>query len=100
MITKLGYSVMLAANAAEAEALLAKHGADLVLSDVILPGGMSGPQFAARVRDTHPELKVLFMSGYPADEMDSADCPGSGEVLLNKPFKVVELAQALAQALK
>lgn len=40
------------------------------------------------------------MSGYPADELDGADCPGIGDVLLNKPFKVVELAEDRAQALK
>jgi PAS domain S-box-containing protein len=100
MITKLGYTVIPAATAAEAETLLAEQGAHLVLSDVILPGGISGPQFAARIKNSHPHLKVLFMSGYPADELDGADCPGIGDVLLNKPFKVVELAEALAQALK
>ncbi|MDH3239743.1 MAG: PAS domain S-box protein [Alphaproteobacteria bacterium] len=100
MIAKLGYAVVPAGTAAEAEAILAEESIDLVLSDVILRGGVSGPQFAARIKDSRPDLRVLFMSGYPADELDGADSPGGGEVLLNKPFKVFELAQALATALR
>ena len=48
-------------------------GIDLVLSDVILPGGVSGLEFAEELRLSMPELPVIFMSGYPAESATRGD---------------------------
>ena len=40
---------------------------DLVLSDVVLPSGISGPEFPEMARETYPDLKVILISGCPAE---------------------------------
>ena len=72
---------------------------DLILSDVVLPGGISGPEFAEAAGKTHPDLKVVFMSGYPAEAAKRSGRLGSDKVLLNKPFQTKQLAAALREAL-
>ncbi|MCZ6819497.1 MAG: two-component system sensor histidine kinase/response regulator, partial [Calditrichaeota bacterium] len=72
---------------------------DLVLSDVVLPGGVSGPEFAERVWFTLPDLKFTFMSGYPADAARRVGFFASGQVLLNKPFHKRQLAMAIRKAI-
>jgi len=72
---------------------------DALLSDVIMPG-MSGTQLAAELRQTRPELPVLFMSGYT-----SGPAPGGQELppdapLLHKPFQNDQLLQAMSQLLE
>ena len=87
-------------DAASAHAVLARGTPiDLVLSDVVLPGGVSGPGFAKAARATHPDLKVIFMSGYPATATRQEGFPSGDAVLLNKPFRRHQVAEALRQSL-
>jgi CheY-like chemotaxis protein len=100
MLKGLGYRVIEVPDAAKARKLLAERTqVDLVLSDVVLPGGLSGPEFAEKARTTHPDLKVIFMSGYPAEAAKRNGFLGSGKVLLAKPFQRQQLAKALREAL-
>ena len=69
--------------------------AQVVLSDVIMPGGMSGFEVARRVRAEYPAVKILLASGH-YDE--SLDCPG-GMVILRKPYSRARIAEALEAAL-
>jgi CheY-like chemotaxis protein len=100
MLGGLGYRVITAPTAAAATEAMRRQAVDLVLSDVVLPGGVNGPQFVAEARARHPGLKVVFMSGYPAETEKVNGSIGPGDVLLNKPFKKHGLAQALHAALK
>lgn len=96
----LGYRATAVPEAARArEILVAGEPIDLVLSDVVLPGGSSGPAFAEEARASHPDLKIIFMSGYPADAAKRNGFIGTDRVLLNKPFLISELATALREAL-
>lgn len=100
MLVSLGYRVTATADAAGARMLLASGEAfDLVLSDVILPGGTSGPEFADEAKASHPALGFIFMSGYPADAAKRNGFVGSDKVLLNKPFQLAQLAKVLREAL-
>jgi nitrogen-specific signal transduction histidine kinase len=102
MLEGLGYHVLEAADAAAARQLLDAHGnkgVDLLLSDVVLPGGTSGPRFADEALARLPDLKVIFMSGYPADEHDGQAGEIGGHALLSKPFQRRVLATALRDAL-
>lgn len=72
---------------------------DVVLSNVVLPGGTSGPEFAAALRADSPDLPVVFMSGYPAEAAKSGGAISSDKILLNKPFRQQQLAEALRDAL-
>lgn len=99
MLQGLGYKVHFATTAAHADKILEREKVDLVLSDVVLPGGESGPEFAQRARAQNPSLKVIFMSGYPANFANGDGAIGTGDVLLGKPFKKHVLASALRDAL-
>ena len=100
MLNGLGYKVIDVANAASAHAVLAEgKSVDLVLSDVVLPGGVSGPEFAEQAWVTYPGLKIIFMSGYPAEAARRNGFFGAGQVLLNKPFLKRQLAEALRNAI-
>jgi CheY-like chemotaxis protein len=61
-----GYHVWKAASAQEAIELWRAHAAevDLLLSDLVMPGSLSGRDLAERLRRENPRLKVIFMSGY------------------------------------
>jgi CheY-like chemotaxis protein len=72
---------------------------DLLLSDVVLPGGMNGPELAERARQNDPALKVLFMSGYAETAFQSRDRFRGDAAMLKKPFRKRELAQRIRSAL-
>jgi CheY-like chemotaxis protein len=96
----LGYRVTVVSNAAAAQRALAEGPpVGLVLSGVILPGGTSGREFAKQARASHPELRIIFMSGYPGEAAKRAGFLGSDSMLLNKPFGMKKLAKALREAL-
>ncbi len=100
MLKELGYQTIEASQASEARQILAGNGkVDLVLSDVILPGGMSGPQFANEVKETSPELGFLFMSGFYVNDGQPDSPLNSDAKLLRKPFSHEDLADAVRHAL-
>ena len=100
MLGGLGYRMLEAPDAAGARKRLANGmQVDLVLSDVVLSGGTSGPDFAEEARTTHPDLSFIFMSGYPAEAGKGNGFLDSDHVLLNKPFRRRQLAMAIREAL-
>ena len=83
MLESLGFSVVEATDGVEAlQKLEALGTVDLLLCDVVLPGGYSGPDIERLARDSHPSLKVIFMSGY-SDKTPDLD---SNVELIPKPF--------------
>lgn len=100
MLQEMGYKVVDVPDASAAhQALAGGEPVDLVLSDVILPGGTSGPDFAAQARTNFPGLKFIFMSGYSVEAADRNGFLKFEKVLLNKPFQRLELAKAVREAL-
>lgn len=101
MLKTLGYRVLDAPDASTAENILQQRPeVDLVLSDVVLPGGMSGPEMIQKARQAQPGLKVIFMSGYPAEEASQGGSLEAGDVLLNKPFRRSQVARTIRDALE
>ena len=99
-VKNLGYRVNVVSSAAAAQRALAEGPpVGLVLSGLILPGGTSGREFAKQARASHPELRIIFISGYPAEAAKRAGFLGSDSMLLNKPFGMIKLAKALREAL-
>ena len=82
------------------EALAGGTAIDLLLSDVVLPGGVGGPEFASELRQRYPSIQVLFMSGYPAEARTGNSLIPSDAKLLEKPFRRRQLAEALSAALR
>ncbi len=100
MMKKLGYRVLQADSGGAALRVLAAHPElEFLLSDVVLPGGMSGPALAAKARISHPRLKVLFMSGYTEKAIqDRGELPANAP-LIGKPFRKASLARKVREVL-
>ncbi|MFN8223870.1 MAG: PAS domain S-box protein [Gaiellales bacterium] len=92
LVTGLGYRVDTAADGEEAlRALAGGARYRLLITDVLMPG-MGGPELVARARASHPELPVLFISGFTTDELlDPAGLPPR-TAFLPKPFSRAALA--------
>jgi signal transduction histidine kinase len=75
-----------------------RHGdtIDLALIDLVMPG-MNGRQLATRIRAADPQRAILFMTGY--DDLPGTEDPFAQEMVIKKPFKLVELATAVERAL-
>ena len=100
LLKNLGYRVTEAAEAEEARALVSSETSiDVVLSDVVLPGGTSGPEFTEELRRRIPGLPVVFMSGYSAEAARRDGFLKPNSLLIQKPFGSHELALALQKAL-
>ncbi|WP_428926536.1 response regulator [Marinibacterium sp. SX1] len=98
VLVTLGYTVTTARTGADCLALFADGaGWDLLLTDVVMPGGMDGFRLAEEVRARAPDLPVLYMSGYTGhseDEKGAVPAP-----ILQKPCTPAELAGAISDAL-
>ncbi len=92
----LGYRIVQAANGREALALDKRDGPfDLLLSDLVLSGGMNGPEVADRITARHPDTRVLFISGYSPEMTRTLGAPQARHGLLHKPFNRDQLATAI-----
>ncbi|MBI1180300.1 MAG: PAS domain S-box protein [Alphaproteobacteria bacterium] len=97
-LLQLGYQVSVAEDGAKALALLGREpGIALLLSDIVLPGGLYGDNVAQEARKLRPDLKVLFMSGYPKTARDRIG--GEEMPVLRKPFRNQDLARQLRRLL-
>lgn len=96
-LTLLGCRVTETASAAQALDLLrTTAGIDLVLTDIVMPGGMDGRQLAARIRTLYPALPVLLTTGYSKGLIDDPALPA----VLFKPYRLNDLKQRLLQILQ
>lgn len=72
---------------------------DLVLTDMVMPGGLSGQEFAALLRSRAPGVRIVFMSGYSGEEpRDARGSPGL-DGLLRKPFATAALLRHVRSGL-
>ena len=99
-MTLQGFNVHTADDAIQARALLgAGKVYDLLISDVMLPGGVRGPEFAAELLQTCPDTRVLFVSGRPSEaKLDSYPALRSAKIL-QKPFARDDLILHVQNAL-
>ncbi len=98
-LQELGYQVLDAANGPAALALLDQYPQiDLLFTDMVMPGGMTGADLAEAVREARPGIKVLFTSGYA--EPDVVRRGRAAEAgWLKKPYSTLELARTLREIL-
>ena len=99
-ISELGYRTLEAGSAKEALAVLDRNSnIDLLFTDVIMPGGMTGYELARAARKSFPKLKILLTSGYTAQGMAAGFQQGEDLELLAKPYRKSDLARKLRQVL-
>jgi PAS domain S-box-containing protein len=100
-LSQLGYRVLETINGNEALEVWKQHRHEihLLLTDLVMPGGMTGKDLAGRLLKENPELKVIYASGYSA-EVAGKDFPlEEGVNFLAKPFQARKLAQTIRQNL-
>ncbi|HPJ97364.1 MAG TPA: ATP-binding protein, partial [Syntrophales bacterium] len=101
MLHRLGYTVLSAGKPAEALELARKHAGQihLLMTDVVMPE-MNGRDLAQNITFIHPNIRRLFMSGYPADVIARQGVLDEGVHFIQKPFLMKDLAAKLRGAMR
>ena len=89
------FSVVRASNTDEALRKLRDGPFDLALSDIVMPGGLSGLDLARTLREHHPELPLVLATGYSER---ASEAVAQEFVLISKPFSLSALARAIQHA--
>jgi CheY-like chemotaxis protein len=100
-LESLGYKVLTAADGGEALAKLSDGATpDVLFTDVIMPGGVSGWDLVRKARRLHPGLKMLMTSGYALDTLVSDRRLPPDAVFINKPYRRNDLARSVREAIE
>ena len=96
----IGYQVLEASDGPKALDILTRGDVvDLVFTDLVMPGGMSGREVAARARQLRPRIKVLLTSGYAEELVHGDDLEREQLKVLRKPYHQADLVTALREVL-
>ena len=99
-LQSLGYRTLAAANGPAAMLIVdGSQPFDLLFTDVIMPGGMTGRQLADEVTKRRPGVKVLYTSGYTDNAIVHQGRLDAGVLLLTKPYRKSQLANMMRRAL-
>jgi PAS domain S-box-containing protein len=101
ILLQLGYRVLAASHGIGALNLWKQHRAEiqLLLTDLVMPGGMTGKDLGRRLLQENPKLKVIYTSGYSADIITKELRLQEGVNFLGKPFDAHQLAQIIRNRL-
>ena len=99
-LQRQGYEVFEAVSGADALEVMESIGGkvDIIVSDVIMPE-MDGPTMFKELRKTHPDLKIIFVSGYPDDAFKNGLGENDTFAFLPKPFTLSQLAAKVKEEL-
>ncbi|HUE66316.1 MAG TPA: response regulator [Rhizomicrobium sp.] len=95
MLADLGYQVAHAENAEAALALIGEQATDLIFTDVVMPGSISAREFTRRAQEMHPNIRILYTSGYTQNAIVHNGKLDDDALLLSKPYRKDELARKL-----
>jgi signal transduction histidine kinase/CheY-like chemotaxis protein len=99
ILERAGFRVLEASDGSQALAKVDGLQIDLLLTDVVMPGGMSGRELARQLEDLRPGVPVLFMSGYNADAIATRGVLEPGISVVEKPFTSVDLLSKVRELL-
>jgi PAS domain S-box-containing protein len=89
----MGFTSYEANDGASALEVIAKHGEiDLMVTDIVMPGGMNGVELAHKAKALRPDLKIIYSSGFPAEALAEKSMPLVEGPLLRKPYQRAEFA--------
>jgi CheY-like chemotaxis protein len=95
-LTELGFEVEVATHAREAMERLRSGTFDVMVSDVVMPGGVTGLDLAREARTLYPDLPILLVTGYSAVTDEAV---ADGFTLIRKPYDLAALAHAFESLL-
>jgi PAS domain S-box-containing protein len=99
-LAALGYRTIEAANGPGALTIIERgEPIDLLFTDIVMPGGMSGIQLAAAARQRRPGLKVLFTSGFPVEAAQKSTTLPPSEYMISKPYRKEDLARQIRRVI-
>jgi PAS domain S-box-containing protein len=98
-LEQLGYRVLEADGPRQALELLSETKIDLLFTDIVMPGGMYGPELARQSLERDPKLKVLYTSGFPEVMRENIGSLPANSRLLAKPYTRAELAARVREVL-
>ena len=100
-LTEMGYSVLQADNAASAMIMVEQYmEIDLLLTDIIMPGGMTGVELSEKIRQLRPDLKVIYTSGFPADAFTGRFGTKLDGPMLRKPYHRAEFLALIQRTME
>ena len=100
IVENLGYTVISTTTGDDAYKILeARDDISLLLTDVMLPGKINGPELAKLAVEKYPAIKIVFNSGYTENTILHNGMLDHGAVLISKPFRIQQLASTLLELL-
>jgi PAS domain S-box-containing protein len=100
-LEQMGYTAFQAVDGASALALIDRErDIALVITDVIMPGGMNGAELVKKIRQLLPAIKVIYSSGFPADALSERSGTVVEGLLLHKPYQRAEFDAMVHRALE
>ena len=99
-LSDLGYTVLTATDSLSAiQVLEGRDDIRVLLTDILMPGGMNGVELAHRAIAIHSDLRVIYCSGFPADALGERDLSVAESSLLRKPYQRSELMAIVREVL-
>ena len=101
VLQRYGYHVLEAGSGVEARSVWEEHKGriDLLLTDMIMPEGLTGRELAKQLQARAPSLKVIYVSGYSLDAEGTTFRVREAATFLQKPYHPQKLAQAVRDCL-
>ncbi|MDF1824016.1 MAG: PAS domain S-box protein [Verrucomicrobiales bacterium] len=101
ILERAGYRVLEAAHGVEALEIWEEHqdAIQLLFTDIVMPGGVSGFELANRVREANPGIEIVFISGYSAEIAGKELALKEGQNFIQKPCSPRDLLKVIRQSL-
>ncbi len=100
-LADMGFTALKAIDGASALEVLAQHSEiDLLVTDIVMPGGMNGVELVQRARDLRPDLKIIYSSGFPAEALAERSMPLVDGPLLRKPYQRDEFTEIVYRVME
>ncbi|HNH09687.1 MAG TPA: response regulator, partial [Leptospiraceae bacterium] len=99
ILAESGYIVMKAESAQEALSILSEKDADIVITDIIMPGEINGLELARIIRKEKPYIRIILTSGYPGDLRKKENSDLSEFTFIAKPYKALDLEKTVRKEL-
>jgi CheY-like chemotaxis protein len=100
-LEEMGVTALQAINGASALKVLAEERKiDLMVTDIVMPGGMNGVELVQRAHALRPDLKIIYSSGFPAEALAERSMPLVDGPLLRKPYQRTEFAAMIHRVME